>query len=245
MKRTLTSIFILLFIVIDVSAIGLDTKAMASRTDLSKLSSIRNMRELPIGLDVATYVNAKKSVAMDDDYHKLIQGFAILLALNLPIWDKYTISNSVGNKISTLVPLILIAQLSMTHFGVDENSIFLRNFIIGLWMGYYMNGYKDDLYKLRFSQFMVGVLATLYLNDYFSMASSAFLIYFTLKMGMIFQKDKWTQGDNSNTQSKTEFGVFPALGIEYAVARNFLIFAALGYNPFGIFELGARLNLSK
>ncbi len=244
MKRIIIPICLLLFVIIDASAIGLDAKAMAMRTDLSKLDRINNLTELPIGLNAETYVNAKKSVVDDDAYLQAIQGFSIILALNLPIWDKYKIGNSVGNKISTLVPLLLMAQISMSHFDVDPNSIFLRNFIIGVWLGYYMNGYKDSQYKFKFSQFMVGVLATLYLNDYFSIANSAFLIYVTVKMGMILEKHKWSDG-NISSGSNTSFGVFPAIGAEYKVAASLLVFVALGYNPFGIFEAGVRLNLNK
>jgi len=142
-----------------------------------------------------------------------------------------------------------MAQTPISKLGVDANSIFFRNFIVGIWMGYFMNGFEESAdnywYKNKFSIFMVGVLTTLYLNEYFSMQSAAFLFYVTLKMGVIFEKDSWEYDNGKDSESQTRFGVFPAIGAEYLLVQSLAVFMAIGYNPYGWAEFGLRLNLGK
>lgn len=249
MKNTAIFICILAFSFSDGFAIGLNSKAMAERTTLTRLNSINNIKKLPLGFDVESYVNKKKSTASSDEYFQRIQRLAILLAINFTVWDKYSYSdsNDNGDRISSYIPLILMAQMSLSKFGVDANSVFLRNFIVGMWLGYYKDGRNFDSFNFEntYSTFMIGVLATLYLNEYFSMTDSAILLYVTLKMGALFHKNTFTDYDYNDTQSETKFGIFPAFGAEYFLAKSFAIFAAIGYNPYGWMEFGLRLNIGK
>ncbi len=175
--------------------------------------------------------------------------FSILVAANFTVWSKYKISDTydIGDRISTYIPFLLMAQLPLSKLGVDTNSIFVRNFIVGSWLGYYMDGRKTDSdnYKNKYSTFMIGLLATLYLNEYFSITNSALLVYVTLKVGIIFEKDRWGYDGDWTDETWTKFGVFPAIGAEYLLVKNLAVFAAIGYNPYGWMELGLRLNLGK
>lgn len=92
---------------------------------------------------------------------------------------------------------------------------------------------------------MFGLLATLYLNVYFSLTSCAVLFYVTLKMEPILENNFWESDDYSDSESSTKFGIFPAVGAEYFITPVFAIFAALGYNPYGGAEFGLRLSVGK
>ncbi len=251
MKRITIIICITLFAISEMSAIGIDSKSMANQTNLERLSYINNIKTIPIGLNVEAHIKNNKSIKADDTYLQRIQRLSILFAINFTVWNKHKISDEfdIGDRISSFVPLLLMAQMPLSKFGVDSDSDFLRNFLVGIWLGYYMDGRKTDFddYKNKYSTFMIGVLATLYLNEYLSITNSAFLVYVTLKMGVLLQKDKWGYNgfDNNSggSESFTKFGVFPAIGAEYFVANTLAVFATLGYSPFGWMELGVRLNL--
>lgn len=249
MKRSTVLLCLLLFAISEASAVGLDSKAMAMKTSYSTLQSINNLKTLPIGLDVNAYINSKNAIEADDDYILRAQTIAILLAINFTLWDKYAFSVDYGNKISSLIPLLLMAQMPISKISSNANSILMQNLILGIWLGYYMNGYKDSdsayTFKNKFSIFMVGVLATLYLNELLTIQNCAVLFYFTLKMGVIFEKDTWEFEDNKDSESWTKFGVFPAIGAEYFFTKSLAVFAAIGYNPFGWAEFGVRLNVGK
>jgi len=249
MKKITILICVLAFAILEASAVGLDSKAMAMRTNLARLRNINNLKNIPIGLDVETHMKAKKLVEANDEYIRRIQRISILLAVNFTVWNKRKISDTydIGDRISTYIPFLLMAQMPLSKFGIDANSVFLRNFIVGVWLGYYMDGRKTDYdnYKNKYSTFMIGVLATLYMNEFLSITDSAFLLYVTLKMGIIFEKDQWGYDGGKNVDSWTKFGIFPAVGAEYFFINSLAVFAAIGYNPYGWMELGLRLNLGK
>ena len=229
-------------------AVGLNSEVLAKRTNLHRLSNVINMKSLPIGVNPKAAITTKMAEGSDEDYYRRIQAFSLLLAINFTVWNKYTIyEDGFGDRNSSLIPFLIMAQMSPFK---NQQSAVLNNLILGLWFAYYNDGFSDNAgdgydYSQSVRTMMFGIFATLYLNEFLSMQQSPLLFYFTLKMGLIMQRDKWDSFGTAGSESSTKFGVFPALGVEYFFINQLAAFIALGYNPLGWGEFGLRVRFGK
>ncbi len=248
MKKTTIILCVLALSLQQSFAVGLNAEALAKRTSLQQLGKVIHMKSLPIGVTPKAAVTTKLTEGSSEDYYRRIQAFSMLLAINFTVWNKYTIYESnLGDRKSSVIPFLIMAQTGL--FRNSESPV-LSNLILGLWFAFYKDGYSDNAgdgydYTGSFRSTMFGILATLYLNEFLSMQQSPLLFYFTLKMGLIMQQDKWDGFEFSGSESFTRFGVFPAIGAEYFIINQLAAFIALGYNPFGWGEFGLRVKFGK